>query len=277
MYEAKPPIGRPMLRRIMHGLARATTVIPFLLALSGAIDVAAQTPESELRPPFPSGERLTYRVRTARFGDVGQGVMWVEGPVQVRGRAAYVLHSDVRSRIGPLKAENHSASWLDALRMTSLRFEKRERQPLSKRNEAVDLFPTERRWEATDGTTGASPTDDPLDELSFIYFIRTLPLPADTTYAFDRHFDPARNPITIRVTGRETIATGAGEFRTVAIEMRVKDPQRYRGEGVIRIHFTDDHCRLPVRIESVLPIVGTTVLTLESHTHPPVHFATQAP
>jgi hypothetical protein len=33
-----------MIRRVMHGLARATTVIPFLLALSGAIDVAAQTP-----------------------------------------------------------------------------------------------------------------------------------------------------------------------------------------------------------------------------------------
>jgi hypothetical protein len=266
-----------MLRRVMHGLARATTVIPLLLALSGAVDVAAQTPEAEPRLPFPSGERLTYRVRTARFGDVGQGVMWVEGPVEIRGRAVYVLHSDVRSRVGPLKAENHSASWLDALRMTSLRFEKRERQPLSKRNEAVELFPAERRWEGADGTTGASPTDDPLDELSFIYFIRTLRLPADTTYVFDRHFDPARNPIIVRVTGRETITIAAGEFRTVAIEMRVNDPQRYRGEGVIRIHFTDDHCRLPVRIESVMPIVGATVLTLESHTHPPAHFATQVP
>jgi hypothetical protein len=51
------------------------------------------------------------------------------------------------------------------------------------------------------------------------------------------------------------------------VEMRVKDPRRYKGEGVLRIHLTDDACRIPVRIESTMPVLGTTVLTLESHTH----------
>jgi len=58
--------------------------------------------------------------------------------------------------------------------------------------------------------------------------------------------------------------------------MRVRDPRRYRGEGVIRIHITDDRCRLPVRIQSTMPVVGTTVLTLESHTHPQDHFRVAA-
>jgi hypothetical protein len=55
-----------------------------------------------------------------------------------------------------------------------------------------------------------------------------------------------------------------GELRTFLIEMRVRDPRHYKGEGVIRIHLTDDACRIPARIQSQMPIVGTAVLTLES-------------
>jgi hypothetical protein len=63
----------------------------------------------------------------------------------------------------------------------------------------------------------------------------------------------------------------------VLVEMRVKDPRRYRGEGVIRIHLSDDRCRLPLRIESRMPVVGTAVLSLESHTHPREHFLASRP
>ena len=251
------------------------TRLGLVVVALAALNTEALPSQESASLPFRVGERLVYEGRVR--GISGRGTMWIQGPVEVRGTPTYELHFDFLARVGPLSVSQKSTSWLDPERMAAMRFEKRERHLLARRAESVELFPDERRWTSRNGEVGASPTSAPLDELSFIYFIRTLTLPADTTYAFDRHFDPARNPITIRVTGRETIATGAGEFRTVAIEMRVKDPQRYRGEGVIRIHFTDDHCRLPVRIESVLPIVGTTVLTLESYTHPPVYCATQAP
>ena len=48
-------------------------------------------------------------------------------------------------------------------------------------------------------------TDAPLDELSFIYFIRTLPLTADTTFEVSRHFDATRNPIGLWILGRERV------------------------------------------------------------------------
>jgi hypothetical protein len=130
----------------------------------------------------------------------------------------------------------------------------------------VELYPEQRRWEAEDGRRGESPTDAPLDELSFMYFIRTLPLTPDATYRLDRHFEQERNPASVRVGGRETVKTPAGEFRTIVVELRVRDPRRYRGEGLIRINLSDDERRLPVRIESAMPIIGNAVLTLESHT-----------
>ena len=215
--------------------------------------------------PFAVGERLNFRARAARLGVTGRGSMWVEGPAAVRGRATYVLRFDFRAGLGPVEAVDATESWLDPVAMTALRFHKYERHPLSNYRERIELYPEQRRWEAEDGRRGESPTDAPLDELSFMYFIRTLPLTPGATYRLDRHFEPDRNPASVRVAGRETVRTPAGEFRTILVELRVRDWRRYGGDGVIRINLSDDERRLPVRIESAMPIIGNAVLTLESH------------
>ena len=217
--------------------------------------------------PFTVGERLTYRVRMPRVRASGRGAMWIEGPVDVRGRPTYRLRFDMQAGVGPFQGTDRTDSWLDRDRLISLRYAKQERHPFARHHEAIELYPTERRWDAGAGGSGASATDAPLDELSFLYYLRTLPLGADTTMEFHRHFDAERNPTRVRTIGRETLTTDGGVFETIVVEMRVRDPRRYQGEGVIRIHFTDDRCRLPVRIESAMPVFGTTVLTLESHSH----------
>jgi hypothetical protein len=191
--------------------------------------------------------------------------VWIEGPATVRGRSAYVLRFDFRAGLGPIKAIDETESWLDPVAMAALRFHKRERHPLSNHSERVEIYPEQRRWEADDGRRGASPSEAPLDELSFMYFIRTLPLADGATYKLDRHFEPERNPSSVRVIGRETVTTPAGEFRTIVVELRVRDSRRYRGDGVIRMNLSDDDRRLPVRIESTMPIIGSAVPTLESH------------
>ena len=223
----------------------------------------------DLALPFAVGDTLSYSARVSKVGRVGRAMMWVDGPSEIRGTAAWVLRFRFSARVGPVKAEDRTESWIDARTMATLRFHKHERHPLSRHDEQVELFPAERRWQADDGETGESASAAPLDELSFMYFIRTLPLVADTTFVFDRHYDAARNPTIVKVLGRESVATGDGEFQTVRLEMRVRDPRRYRGEGIIRINLTDDARRLPVRIESAMPVIGTAVLTLDSHVSGP--------
>ena len=210
--------------------------------------------------PFAVGERLVYDGRVRGIG--GRGTMWIQGPVDVRGVNTYELHFDFSARVGPLTVSQKSTSWLDPERMATLRFEKRERHLLDRREESVDMFPDERRWRASEGDTGASPTNAPLDELSFIYFVRTLPFTSDSTLRFARHFDLNRSPTLIRVVGREQVNTPAGSYGTVVVEMRVRDPEHYKGEGTIRFSISDDRCRLPVRIESNIPDAGNVVLTL---------------
>jgi hypothetical protein len=192
----------------------------------------------------------------------GRGTMWIAGPVDVRGVSTYELHFDFFARVGPLTVSQKSTSWLDPERMAALRFEKRERHLLVRREESVELFPDEQRWRARSGDVGVSPTRAPLDELSFIYFVRTLSLSSDSTLRFARHFDADRSPTLVRVLGREQVSTPAGSFNTVVVEMRVRDPQHYKGEGTIRFSISDDRCRVPVRIESSIPDAGIVVLTL---------------
>jgi hypothetical protein len=255
----------PSISPTVHTVYRSIAALMGLV-LCQATNARAQVPETL---PFFIGERLTYDVRVARVKKVGQATMSVEGPVAVRGTSTVLLRFDFEAGFGPLKAMDRTASWLDPRQMASYRFSKHERHPLSKHDEDVELFPSEHRWEITGGAAGASVSDSPLDELSFMYFIRTLPLTLDTTFTFDRHFDPERNPTTVRVVRREVITTAAGSFNTVLLEMHVRDPRHYHGEGIIRINISDDALRLPVRIESGMPVVGTAMLTLSSYTQRP--------
>ena len=257
--------------RIVPQRFRPIRALPWMAtALALVVSPLASHPARAQVPgglPFSVGERLTYRIKVGKMGNIGRGSMWIEGPVDVRGTDAVLLRFDFEAGVGPVRAVDRTSSWFDLRWMRSLRFWKHERHPLSRHDESVEMFPAERRYEDADGESSASPTDSPLDELSFMYFLRTIPLETDTTYSFNRHFAAERNPTTLRVLGREQLVTGAGTFETILVEMRVRDPRRYKGEGVIRINLTDDHCRLPVRIESAMPVVGKAVMTLEQHTH----------
>jgi hypothetical protein len=237
------------------------------VVFTAASVVAAQS-HAQAHLPFSIGEKLNYRVSVSRLGNVGNGSMWVEGPVDVRGVNTWLLRFDFQAGMGPMKAVDKTSSWLDPERMAAQRYFKHEKHVLAKHDEKVEIFASEKRWTGADGESGMSPTDEPLDELSFIYFIRTLPLAPDSIYRFNRHFDTARSPTTIAVMRRELISTPAGRFQTILVEMRVRDSRRYKGEGVIRINFSDDAMRIPVRIESAMPVIGTAVMTLESFNNP---------
>jgi hypothetical protein len=246
---------------------RLTRFARLLLLVAAAVTclaAAAEAPPDTLTRPFAPGERFVYRVSAGRLGRVGEGVMQVQGQDSLRDREVYLLSFSVRTRIGLVTATDTTRSWLDPARMESLRFYKHERNPLAKEIGEVEIFPGERRWRAADGESGSSPCGDPLDELSFIYFTRTLPLRPGDSQRFDRHFHAGRNPVEVRVLRADTLTVPAGTFPSVVVEMRVRDPKHYRGEGTIRLWLSDDASHIPVRIESSVPVLGRVVLSLES-------------
>ncbi len=236
------------------------TPAAWAIALLAVACVAAGAQEpTEL--PFGPGERLVYEAR-ARGMLSGRAELWVEGPVDVRGVSALLLRFSFNTKIGPLGVSDETWSWIDPARMATLRYEKYERRLLARHAEAVEMDASGEGWHDADGRRGTTASRTPLDELSFIYALRTLALPLDSTLRLDRHFDAGRNPTLVRFLGYDTLTTPAGTFVTREVEMRVRDVRHYRGEGVIRLSFSDDPCRRPVRIVSEIPDAGRVVLTL---------------
>ncbi len=221
------------------------------------------------RLPFGPGEVLEYRVHVSIAGEVGTGVMSVEGPERDNGTTLWVLQSVIEAGRGPLRANDQTRSWYDPLRGAVTRFEKTERHPLSRSSERVRIDTGAGTFIDSGKAPAALGATNPLDELSFIYFLRTLPLDRDTVIVVTRHFDPARNPTIVRVLGEEVLNLPSGIFRTRIVEMEVRDEKRFRGTGTVRVNIDLGVCRVPVRIESRMPLLGATTLVLSAWTHPP--------
>jgi hypothetical protein len=240
-----------------------------VLALTLLANAPASAQSSCL--PFGPGEQLTYAVKAAKLGARGKLVMSVMGPAELRGRPAWLLRSEASVGVGFIKGSDKSTSWIDPARLATLRFTQQERHVVSRANDSVEVFPDERRWERSDGRTGETLTGEPLDVLSYIYFLRTLALTADATWTLNRHLDSDRNPTIVAVTGRDSLETSAGRFAGWKVEMHVRDKDHYGGVGTLKLLISDDERRLPVRIESVMPMVGAAVMTLSAVTHSPAN------
>lgn len=218
--------------------------------------------------PFPVGEVLDYRVNVAFGGNIGQGQMRVEGPVMERGVPTWRLVSEMKAKRAFVKATDRTTSWIDPVKFATIRFEKSERHPLSSSDELVEMDLVAGTWRDDKGAAQSLGSPLPLDELSFLYFLRTIPLDKEGAYTFNRHFDEARNPTMVTVGAEEVVETAAGSFTTRVVIMHVRDPKHYKGVGLIKLNIETSSCRIPVRIVSKMPIVGTTTLTLVSRSGP---------
>jgi hypothetical protein len=258
----------------MNSVFQLSRRLALVVAFAGAAPARAMQPAAPLEVasplPFPVGEVLRYRVNVSLGGNIGHGEMRVEGPVTERGVITWRLVSEMKAKRGFVKATDRTISWLDPVRFASTRFEKQERHPLSRSDEAIEIDASAGTYRELSGDRKGSDDGErrplgapnPLDELSFLYFLRTLPLDREGAHNFSRHFDEARNPTMVSVGAEEVVETALGPFQTRVVVMHVRDPRHFKGIGLIKLNIDTSACRLPVRIVSKMPIVGTTTLTL---------------
>jgi hypothetical protein len=92
----------------------------------------------------------------------------------------------------------------------------------------------------------------PLDDASFLYFVRTIPLEVGATYEFDRYFRPDRNPVKIRVLRRERVKVPAGEFDAIVIQPIIKAKGIFAEGGRAELWLSDDNNRIMLQLRSKL-------------------------
>ncbi|HEX5724657.1 MAG TPA: DUF3108 domain-containing protein [Longimicrobiaceae bacterium] len=237
------------------------------LALASVALLGGARPQAADPHPFGAGERAEYSVRLAGIG-VGSGSLVVNGVETVAGEQTYHVTMRVSGGRGPFRVNDRFDSWIDVDGLFSRRFHQNQHEVRFRRNRTYDFNPERRTFRRENGETGSIPTDKPLDDVSFIYYARTLPLDVGDVYELHRYFKADGNPVTLRVVRRETVEVPAGRFRTVVVQPVIRTDGLFGKGGHAEIYFSDDERRIPVLIKTRVPVVGSLSMHLKSYRPP---------
>lgn len=220
--------------------------------------VAASTPRAVLfaqnaaAVPWTTGEYLEYQLK---FGPItaGTGRMSVVGTDSVRGRPVWHLRFNIAGGTFFYKVNDSYDSFLDSETLNSLRFEQSLSEGNRKRNRVYDIFPDRKAYVEL-GKAERPSVESPLDDASFFYFLRTVPLEIGKRYEFNRYYNPDANPVVIEVLRKETgVSVPAGRFDTIVIRPIIKTSGIFSEGGRAEIWLTDDNRRLLVQLKTKLP------------------------
>ncbi|MDF1504015.1 DUF3108 domain-containing protein [Roseisolibacter sp. H3M3-2] len=231
--------------------------------LTGA-GAVAPTGDDVAARPFKPGERLTYDVK---FGPIkaGTGSMEVRGLETVRGRPAYHTVFRVKGGVPGFRVLDVFESWFARDDLSSLRFHKDQDEGPKERTSRFEIFPERATYDDLRDDRGELPsTDRPLDDGSFLYYIRTVPLVVGQTYRFEQYFKPDRNPVTIRVLRREKVTVPAGTFDAIVVQPTIKTSGIFGEGGRAEVWISDDDRRIILQLKSKLSF-GSLNLYLTDH------------
>lgn len=257
----------------MTGVAAVVVAVALLLGAprtasgpAGGAPSASAAADHPKAVPWAVGERLVYDVK---FGSlrVGSGAMEVKSIDTLRGRE--VWHTQFRVKGGTFfyRVNDLMESWFETATLSSLRFVQDFQEGRRDRERTYEIFP-DRQVYTEDGGQENPSVEFPLDDGSFLYFIRTVPLEIGQSYEFNRYFRPDRNPVTIRVLRRDRINVPAGTFDAIVIQPVIKTKGIFSEGGRAEVWLADDSTRIMVQMKSKLPF-GSLNLYLKSYQPPP--------
>jgi hypothetical protein len=217
------------------------------------------------RAPFGPGERLVYKVKVGVFG-VGEGYMSVVGLDEYDENPVYKIQMAVQGGLGPAKVNDMYQSWFDVSTLQTWRYVRDIDEVGYQSYRHWEFFPERMRWERQDiDEAGDLGSALPIDEIAFVYFVRTLPLEVGKTYTFNRYFKEDGNPVTVRVVRKDRRETEGVWYNTIVVEPEIKTDGLFGEGGEAEIHLTDDERRIPVYVKSDIPkFPGSLTLHLRS-------------
>ena len=228
------------------------TPVHAVQATGSSSNASAQPPHgANANPvPFKVGEKLEYDVK---FGSlkVGNGSMEVREITEVRGKQTWHTVFRITGGIPLYRVNDRYESWFEVGSLTSRRFYQEIDEGNYERTRKYEFY-TERGM-YQEGDKPEQPTvESPLDDGSFLYFVRTIPLEVGQEYSFSRYFNPASNPVTIKVLRRETITVPAGTFKTVVLQPTFQTKGIFSKNGQAEVWISDDQHKIMVQMKSKL-------------------------
>jgi hypothetical protein len=261
------PSRAPIARALVVGLLLAGGAQPAAAQslVARESSAAAHASPAPARRRIVAGERSLYELRLGGRA-VGTGSLEVVGEEHVNGHAT--MHTTLKVSGGVLfaKVDDRFDSWIDPVDFFSRRFVQDQRELTSRRHRDYAMSPEERSFtQADNGQRSALSTDQPLDDISFLFYARTLPLAVGDVDTIPRYFKPGHDVI-LRVLRKERVTVPAGTFETVVVQPTITNVGGLFGQGgQAEVYFTDDASRTIVQIRSKVPVVGSLSLHLTEH------------
>jgi hypothetical protein len=233
----------------------------------GALHAAGEPLLAYAPAPFGVGEVLAYSISYLLL-EAGTMRLAVEDVEDVSGRPAY--HLSFRAQTNATVSAIYSLkdqldSWMDVERLHSLRFVKESEEKGKRRSKRYRLD-QDRHVRINEETGEESPMPPGAqDDVSILYFLRTLPLESGKRFTLSNLLDPDDNPMRVTVLGSESVRVPAGKFNCWVMELDVRtDSGVFAQGGELKAWLTKDARRTLVKLESKLG-VGSFTAQLTEH------------
>ena len=213
--------------------------------------------------PWAAGEYLEYQLKVGVFS-AGSGRMQVMGQDSIRGHTAWRLHFNVTGGFLFVHVNDSYDSWMDVETLNSLRFTQDLSEAGNKRKRQYEIFP-DRGMYSENGKEEEKSVENPLDDASFFFFVRSLPLKVGETYSYNRYFNPKANPVILKVERKDTITVPAGRFAAIVIQPIIKTGGLFAEGGHAEIWLSDDNRRILLQMKTRVPVIGSLNLYLRSY------------
>lgn len=205
------------------------------------------------RAPFGPGEHLVYKVKVGVF-NAGEGYMSVLGIEEHNGSPVYRVNLGIQGGVGPARVNDMYHTWFDVTTLQTWRYIRDIDEVGYQSYRHWEFFPDRMRWERLDfDRSGDLGSALPLDEIAFIYYIRTLPLEVGKTYTLNRYFKEDGNPVRVTVLRKDQRETEGVLYNTIVVSPEIQTDGLFGEGGQGEIHFTDDERRIPVYVKSDIP------------------------
>ncbi len=202
--------------------------------------------------PFAVGETLEYDAKLGII-PIGSARLTVNPMSRERGAEAFVFAATGEGRPMGLRVGADLTSYVGTRGFSSLRFHRKVYQGGSVEESQFQIVGDSSRYRQDGVPQDWATPKQPLDELAFLYYLRTAPLTVGATYQVPRYFKTGYNPIQVRVASRTEWQLPGG--RTVPALTLVITSHGTQ----MSVTLTDDARRLPVEMELPLPFGQVTL------------------
>ena len=238
-------------------------------ALEALADVEIPLPENT--DAFGVGEYLDFGVYVALPGvgrvpvKGGHGILEIPNIVKRNGHICYWLRSKAYSSgiVGQIYPVNDIVeSFMDVDSFYSIQFRKDVSEGKFRDKYTID-FDQKNHRAIRKNTFNVETYPRVQDIISAFYYVRTLNLEVGDTIPLPYHDNGGNYPILVIVHRRERVKVKAGEFDCIVVEPVIKVEGLFKRKGRMFIWLTDDRRKMPVKMESKIPVGSVRAVLLK--------------